>query len=304
MFHYRAFELTFASAIELPDIVPLQAAPPQADVTIRLGAVPDALPGQQDRESWFQTTPDRTLLHIDEVGRYLIEDGARITVAPVATADPDMVRLFLLGSATGALLYQRGLLPLHGSAVEADGGAMVFVGPQGIGKSTLAAHFGQRGYRILGDDVCVVAVGLDGELQVLPAFPKLRLCPDALERLGRSTATLNKARFDGDKFVVPITGNLCPHPLPLRAIHLLSAGYAETITIRPFLGFARADGLLSNLYRPELLPGLNSAASVCALAITTTTRTRLIEIVHNRDAGRIEELVDRLEQEWKTASRL
>ena len=133
---------------------------------------------------------------------------------------------------------------------------------------------------------------------MLPAFPKLRLCPDALERLGRTTDNLRRARFDGDKFVVPVIDNHCPHPVPLGAIHLLSAGADADIMIRPFSGFARVDGLLSNLYRPEYLHGLASEASVYQLAATITGQARLVEITHNRDPERIDQLVDRLEHEW------
>ena len=184
MFLYRAYEINFASEIEFPGMATTDDDPALPRVTIRRGEVPEFLDGRQDDNSYYQVEPHRILLRIDGVARYLISKGRDITVAPAPEAHPDTVRLFLLGSSMGALLYQRGLLPLHGSAIETPRGAMVFVGPQGIGKSTLAAHFQRRGYRILSDDVCVLARdGSDG-LRVLPAFPKLRLCPDALERLG------------------------------------------------------------------------------------------------------------------------
>ena len=51
------------------------------------------------------------------------------------------VRLYLLGTCMGALLFQRKLLPLHGSAVVINGKAYAFVGDSGAGKSTLAAAF-------------------------------------------------------------------------------------------------------------------------------------------------------------------
>jgi hypothetical protein len=302
MHFYRAYEINFASAIELPDIMPQAQVPSRPDVTIRIGKTPSCLVAQKDDSAWFQSSKQQTLIKIEDIANYLISNGNSIIVEPAGNADPDMVRLFLLGSATGALLYQRGLLPLHGSAVETPGGAMAFIGPQGIGKSTLVAHFKQRGYRILSDDICVIAPGTQGILEVLPAFPKLRLCSDALERLGRSTDNLRRARFDGDKFVVPVAGRHCPHPVILGAIHLLSAGTDADIMTRTFHGFGRADCLLSNLYRAEYLQGLESEIRIYNLAMSIASHARLVEVVHNRDPDRIEELVDRLEGEWQLQS--
>ena len=83
-----------------------------------------------------------------------------------------------------ALLLQRGLLPLHGCAIEVDGGAAVFVGRSGCGKSTLAGALRQRGYRVLADDICVISFSAAGEPMVLAAFPQLKLWADALKNLG------------------------------------------------------------------------------------------------------------------------
>ena len=81
---------------------------------------------------------------------------AEIVAEPRQGVPDSNVRLFLLGSAMGALLHQRGLLPLHTNAVEVGGRAFAFMGKSGAGKSTLAAWFHDRGFRIVADDVCVV----------------------------------------------------------------------------------------------------------------------------------------------------
>ena len=73
------------------------------------------------------------------------------------------IRLYLLGSAMGVLLHQRGLLPLHANAVEIDGKAFAFMGASGSGKSTLAAWFHDHGYRIIADDVCAVRFETEGD---------------------------------------------------------------------------------------------------------------------------------------------
>ena len=46
----------------------------------------------------------------------------------------------------GIVLYQRNLLVLHASAVNIAGGAVVFLGVSGEGKSSTAATFVTHGY--------------------------------------------------------------------------------------------------------------------------------------------------------------
>ena len=98
------------------------------------------------------------------------------------------VRLFLLGSVMGALLHQRGWLPLHGSAIRLpDGTAAIFMGPSGVGKSTLAAAFRRRGYAVAADDVSLIFTGADGSPLLQPAYPELKLWAEAAAKIGEDT---------------------------------------------------------------------------------------------------------------------
>ena len=56
--------------------------------------------------------------YIPSIGAYRVENGRKITVAPVSGANPQAVRLYLLGSAMGALYYQRGFLAIHASVLQ------------------------------------------------------------------------------------------------------------------------------------------------------------------------------------------
>jgi hypothetical protein len=193
----------------------------------------------------------------------------------------------------GALLYQRGLFPLHGSAVETPLGAMIFVGEQGVGKSTLAAAFHQKGYRLLSDDVCAVEATPE-ELRILPALAQFRLCADAYERLG----TREGVRFDVDKFVVPMGEGYCPDPVPLRAIHILSEYDEPTPKFEVLRGFDRVQRLLENLYRPQYLKGQETQAELMRLAGLIAQKSTLIAVPRRRDPAAIEDLVTLLEERW------
>src|SRR5450631_1478053 len=179
---YSAYSLRIHAEIDCPEL-PLHPEPfGSPDVTIRLLSPVESV-SESLENGYFEVRPGLFRMAVAGVAQYLVEEGNRISVEPLAGASPEEIRLFLLGSSMGALLYQRGLFPLHGSAVETPWGAMIFVGEQGAGKSTLAAQFHRKGYRLLSDDICAVQRGPEG-LHVLPALGQLRLRTDVFERLG------------------------------------------------------------------------------------------------------------------------
>jgi hypothetical protein len=289
---YWAYGLRIHAELACPELpsLPLEAGNP--DVTIRLlSAAEDALESLEN--GYYEVQPGIFRLAVPGVAQYRVEEGSRIFIKPLPDVPLEKVRLFLLGSAMGALLYQRGLFPLHGSAVETPWGAMIFVGAQGAGKSTLAAQFHRKGYRLLSDDVCAVEPTPEG-LQVLPALAKLRLCTDAFERLGAPQG----GRFDVDKFVVPMGEGYCPHPVPLRAIHILADHDSSTPEFEVLRGFDRVQCLLENLYRPHYLKGQGTQGDLMRLAGLIAQKATLAAVTRQRDSEEIDGLVGFLESAW------
>ena len=126
-----------------------------ADVRICEGCVPDRLDDASEAGTNFEVSGDRFLLHVPRGASFLVEGGSRITYRRNDTSDRD-VALFLLGSAWGALCYQRGLIPLHASAVIRDGQVHAFTGPSGAGKSTLVAALSRSELDFFTDDVLII----------------------------------------------------------------------------------------------------------------------------------------------------
>jgi hypothetical protein len=165
------------------------------------------------------------------------------------------VRLFLLGSALGMLIHQRGLLPLHGNAVEINGRAYAFVGHSGAGKSTLASWFCDQGFRIVSDDVCVVRFDAADHPFLSAGIPRLRLWRESMEASGRDTDMYQRSYAgaeDHDKFDVPVAvSSTVRGALPLAAVYSLRQG--ERLAIKRLTPVESADVLFSNTYRGAYL---------------------------------------------------
>src|SRR5205823_3279778 len=70
--------------------------------------------------------------------------------------EPEPPQTYLLSAGLSYCLLAKGIEPLHGTAVEVGGRALVLLGDSGHGKSTLAAGFMAAGYRLMSDDVLVL----------------------------------------------------------------------------------------------------------------------------------------------------
>jgi len=289
---YRAYGLSFVADLVCPELPPDPHPGRDADVTIQsFTKALRPLCGNEDYR--FEVLPGIFRLDVSGVARYCVREARTIVVEPLNQSLPAKVRLFLLGSTMGALLYQRGLLPLHGCAIETPFGTMIFVGAQGSGKSTLAAEFQRRGYRILSDDICAVQQ-IPAGFQVLPALAHLRLCEDAYDRVGRPEG----ARFDVDKFIVPLGERYCPHPARLTAVHVLSDHKSSEPRFEFLCGLDRVRLLFENLYRPQFLKGQQTQAQLTRMVGSIAQQAAVVSVNRRRDAARTSDLIRFLEDNW------
>lgn len=243
-FHYTVFGLTVRSEIELPELNPVD--PAAFDVDIGYRDLSAAAPGTSD----LSVTADGALLWVPQIGRYRIERGCRILVDPADGVSSRNMRLFLLGSAFGALLHQRGLLPLHANAIVIDGHAVAFAGASGAGKSTLAALLHDRGYPLLSDDVCVIGLDDAGRAIAQAGVPRMRLWHDAVERSGRDARDFERALDGREKYYVPARRH--DAPAALGAIYVLKRAGDDgegQVGIRRLRGAEALNAVLAHTYR-------------------------------------------------------
>ena len=234
---------------------------------------------------------------IPDVGMYRITNGAEILVRPLATAGESDVRLFLLGSAWGAVCYQRGIFVLHGSAVAAGRVSIAFCAHSGMGKSTLAAWLANRGFPLLSDDLCRVDMAPERKPLLHPSVQRLKLWSESLSALGWNAQEFPRDRTRVDKFHVPWPTGAPFDSVPLHGIYLLTWG---ELSIRRLTGRIALQKFLSAAtYRGSLLEPMGQWPNYCAQSIRLLQQVPAWEFSRPRDFAAMEDAGSYLQAHWK-----
>ena len=260
IYRYRAFGLNIESDIECPELVSVQDEN-VADVQIRFGSVPDSLEEPKKIGVRFQAKPNHFLLRVDHIAKFLVSNGNQIIIHKFSGVRDKDIRLFLLGSAVGASLHQRGMLPIHASAIKIKDKCVVFCGASGNGKSTIAMECIERGYDLHADDICVISVSKEEMPMVYPGYPQIKLWEDVLIKIGGNPTSYNRVRQVLDKFAVPVTSQFSKDPLLIKKIYILSPWNKYDIEISEVTGMNKFNALKNNTYRLKFIEGLGNEVS-------------------------------------------
>lgn len=230
--------------------------------------------------------------------RFLIRNGTEILIERVHEHNPETLRLFLLGSCMGAVLFQRGMIPLHGNAIATSKGALVLCGESGAGKSTLAAVLHQRGYQVLADDICAVHLNPNGAPIVAPGYPRLKLWADTLAHFATSSDGLQRIRPELEKYHIPVHDAFCAHPQPLAAVYVLAVTNTPRPAITPVTGIAKLQTLKDHLYKMRL-PEAHALWPNMFSSLSTVARRARVRVLTRPDrAFLLDELADLAEADY------
>jgi hypothetical protein len=253
---YRLYGLQVAADEALPGL-PESGNRARAEVAVHIGTLPvnldlvelrkqpprftSSVPGPAGGPSlqvWHSSPTGYYCFEYCEGFRFVIDDAGRSIwtewTAPVTLED---ITAFLLGQIFAFALHLRGYVCLHASAVAVQGQAVLFAGEPGMGKSSTAAAFVERGFGLLADDVAAIRREGEGRWVVAPGFPLLRLWPDSAEFLYGAAAAreLPRAQPGEDKRLLGLgrsPGKFQSEPTPLGGIYLLAPRSAETTAPR------------------------------------------------------------------------
>ena len=298
-YFYKVYGFTIVSDIVLPELLPMEVTLETPEVSVRIGQVPSQINNAIEKNESYQAARHEFLMQVPGVGRYYVANGNSIIIEPERKAEKHLVRIYLLGTACGVLLFQRGVLPIHGSAVVIHDCGVVFTGLSGAGKSTLLAACRKNGYQYLSDDVAAVTVDKKGAAWIHAAYPQQKLWRDSAKAVGVDIASLTPF-FVGngkDKFSVPAHKGFYPLSIPLAVVYKIQPERRQEVVIQSLVGFDKLKVLMSQTYRLELLDGLGLTEMHFKLCASVARQVAVSQLIRPDGVFSMEEQILLIQQD-------
>jgi hypothetical protein len=200
------------------------------------------------RPNVFEHSAAQSLIKIGEIAEFEVSEGRRIRVWLAPGAARKDAEIFLLGPAWASLCHQRGLLPLHASAITTGRGLVAFSGHSGAGKSTTAAAMVASGYEFVTDDVLPISLNQDGLPGAWPYLRRMKLCSEPIAQLALSPVEVVSTRLDREKKYVFPQLAAADEWARLERIYLLDAGPGASRAIDRLVGADAVRALVDQTY--------------------------------------------------------
>ena len=281
---YTVFGFNIESELELPM---LKVAEGMLEASIAFGKVPEHIEAFAEKTPWFELAPEKFLLRVDGIAKYYAENGKLIVIEPHEGATEDDIRVFLLDNVLAALLQQRGYLALHGAVAEINGKAVAFLGSSPSGKTTIALNLYDRGYKLLGDEVCAINIQ-NGKAKVFPGVPQLNAWEDTLVSAGKEVNCLQPVRQGLEKYAFSILEKYCEEPSELSAVVLLTGHNKETIQADAVKGGKKFERLVNNSF----YYGTAADKKEQFKLLSTITSARFMQVAYSSRVCSPKELTD------------
>jgi len=246
------------------------------DVRIAFASIPHGLTAPVVSGHRRDAAPGDWLLRLTPEQRLRATAGRRITIDAPDDADQSELVRWLRGPATAAILYQRGLVPLHGSAVESNGALLAFLGQSGMGKSSIAAALVAGGATLVTDDLLAVSCDKSGNAVARPGPGELRIPPPTWAALGGEPFRGVRIDPDGKRLAVPKTFQR-RRPRPISALFVLE--YGPSLALAPVDPVELLVRLRRLLARPALPRPLGVERAVFAVLGQIARRVRAWRLV-------------------------
>jgi hypothetical protein len=249
-YKYQAFGLNVQSEFEIPEFLETSFKQPQ--VTVRFAKVPECLEKPEKEGLRYQLKEKEFLLKLDTVADYHVQEGTTISIQKRDKSSMQEVRLFLTGLIFSALLQQRGVFALHGSAVMKGDKAFLICGNSGAGKSTLTREFLCDGYHLLSDDISVIQEE-EGTIYVQPSFPFIKLWKDSMDHLEMDELSGAKLREQMDKYGFNLHEEFYSERLPVNNIFILAPHNKPEYKREQLKGIEKFNALKNHTYRFQFM---------------------------------------------------
>lgn len=245
-YHYKAFGITFGSEFSIPEMVETDEEP---EIVIRFGKTPSNLDDYSNSGVLFQSSSDRFLLRVENVANYCLKHQNEVIIEPSPKGEDYEIRNFLLGPVIGAIMQQRNLFALHGSALKIGDQGIILAGRSGIGKSTLTSALIYRGHQYLSDDISALGFDSKGAPFLYPGYTGIKLWQDAIKKLKINGEKRMLVRQNLQKYRIEQSSAHSNDSLPLNVIFIFQVKNTPGIEISEIKGLNKFQAIKNNIYR-------------------------------------------------------
>jgi hypothetical protein len=198
-------------------------------------------------------------------GTFVVDAAAGSIEAQPSGELTEMWEHRMVGTAIPLLLAERGDLVVHAAALETGAGAVLFVGPPGRGKSTLALAGPKVGLRVLAED----GVDVDENGVAWPGPRGVRIRRDVVDALALETRFVPGGTLSRKATHFVSDDSYASDEAPLAAVVILAPRSADALAVAPL---DPGEGV------PALVPSLIFGGAD-RLAVAFALACRLVERV-------------------------
>lgn len=297
-YFYKLYNLNVKSNIEILDMQKSESLI-DTDINIYAKKIDNENILKTDQINEFNFEDGKFTLTVKDIAKYSVYDGKLINIEYSNNATPDEINLYLLGSCFGIVLYHRGYLPLHASAIETDKGCVFFSGDSGMGKSTTLKSFIKKGYKMVSDDVAALEFNKNEEINIYPSFPRTKMWKDAADKLNIDTKKLNRITKDLEKYSVPINSEMFSNSvLKPYIFYEINKTDKSNIYIEEITGMDKIGLLLKNTYRSFYLEYLNNKKEHFNQISQLAQKIKIKRIFRPENVDTLEEITKILENDF------
>ncbi|MFF2481813.1 aldolase [Paenibacillus sp. NPDC058071] len=292
---YSAYGLRIESEIELPELPPAPALGNEPEIIIEYADLHSCISEFDTEGRYSFYGDDFVLIVLKGLAAYRMTAGRTIEIMPEPGIDDRDLRLYLLGICFAVLLFQRRIVPIHGSSVLIDGKAYVVMGDSGAGKSTLTAALLQAGCQMLSDDITPLSMVAGTHVPTAhSSFPRQKLWTQSLDYFGMDSGNYARIMAEYDKYDVPAEKGFHGGTAPLGGLFELGKAEIGAVSARALQPLERIHFFQYHTYSNSFVVSLGLQQWHFAFAAKTANAVPFYQL--RRPAGRysIPELTEQI----------
>ena len=305
MYYYTIWGLPIKSEFFFNEIVERvfsQIKDTESLISISAGNVPHTIAQAKEIFKGIYATHCKMLAEIPEVGSFYVQNGEQIIIQQKSGVPEALLHLYILGLCMGAILQQRGILPLHASCLYADGDALMILGASGAGKSTTSSVLLNRGWRLMSDDITPVTTQSDGTVLAVSGYSTQKIWESNDYRIPDDKKKFFLYREeDRQKFTVDESARFYEGTAPLRLIVHLSVNAEDDSELQQG-ALADIHRLMTNTYQSVFITD-DAAKKRQFQSCVEIARNTPFLIIHRGPQESAEQIADNIIARWEELHR-